>query len=378
MKKGLLVILAYILSIVALAQNRTVVTDNIQIKNSVTIAGVKINGVSQDTSVNSQSGNLLMSEGNIKNLIYNRINLKQNKINFSSALYGLPYFSNDSLFVPTLWSSNGNKLYKLTGNIGLGDTTSEAKFYVNSGVGNEAIRIGSTDQLIGNRYSVGGEYGYPALTFYSYKDDGLQRGKSSEISFLDRNGTYGYTAAVRTSDIIFNTSHNWNGSIYGVFQDTSLWIRSMQKAGATSGYANFGFNKKRPDSVLDVVGGMRFNTGFQQQNYVLTSDSLGGAQWKQPTNIFSSLYLSKTIIPVGTTGAQTINTASGKVNFSTTSDSVVITNSLATANSIIVATVMKRDSTFKSCQVSASAGQFTMYPNARATSETPVSFIIIN
>jgi hypothetical protein len=90
------------------------------------------------------------------------------------------------------------------------------------------------------------------------------------------------------------------------------------------------------------------------------------------------LQLGKVITATGTNGAQTINTTTGSVNFAIAATSLVVTNSLVTANSIIIATVASNDTTMKSVQVVAAAGSFTLYASAAATAATRVNFLITN
>lgn len=86
----------------------------------------------------------------------------------------------------------------------------------------------------------------------------------------------------------------------------------------------------------------------------------------------------KTITAAGTTGAQTINKLSGTVNFAAAATSLVVTNSLVDANSIITCNVGTNDTTMKSVSVVAGAGSFTLYANAAATAETRVNFRVTN
>lgn len=90
------------------------------------------------------------------------------------------------------------------------------------------------------------------------------------------------------------------------------------------------------------------------------------------------MQFAKTVTAAGTTGAQTINKTAGTVNFAAAATSLVVTNSLVTANSIIVCTVGTNDTTMKSVSAVAGAGSFTLYANAAATAETRVNFIVIN
>ena len=80
----------------------------------------------------------------------------------------------------------------------------------------------------------------------------------------------------------------------------------------------------------------------------------------------------------GTTGAQTINKPSGTVNFAAAATSIVVTNSLCTTSSIIIATVRTNDTTMKSVAAVPGSGSFTLYADAAATAETSVGWLIIN
>ena len=92
----------------------------------------------------------------------------------------------------------------------------------------------------------------------------------------------------------------------------------------------------------------------------------------------ANIVVDKTITASGTTGAQTINKTSGSVNFAIAATSLVVTNSLVTTSSIILATVASNDTTMKSVQAVAAAGSFTLYANAAAAAETRVNFLVFN
>lgn len=87
--------------------------------------------------------------------------------------------------------------------------------------------------------------------------------------------------------------------------------------------------------------------------------------------------VEKTIIAPDTTGAQTINKTAGRVNFAASATSLVVTNSLVTANSIIIATAATADTTgyIKSCVPT--EGTFTINVVA-PTAEMAVNWIVIN
>lgn len=92
----------------------------------------------------------------------------------------------------------------------------------------------------------------------------------------------------------------------------------------------------------------------------------------------ANIVVDKTITAVATTGNQTINKTAGSVNFAIAATSLVVTNSLVTTASVILATVASNDASMKSVQAVAAAGNFTLYSNAAATAETRVNFLVLN
>ena len=80
----------------------------------------------------------------------------------------------------------------------------------------------------------------------------------------------------------------------------------------------------------------------------------------------------------GTPGAATINKAVGKAAIALGAASVVITNSLVSAGSIVLVTAIDQDATAVNLSVLAGAGSFTVSGAAAATAATAFSFIVIN
>lgn len=80
----------------------------------------------------------------------------------------------------------------------------------------------------------------------------------------------------------------------------------------------------------------------------------------------------------GTTGAQTINKASGTVNFAASAVTLVVTNSLVTTSSLVFCTIRTNDTTAIIKNVVPAAGSFTILLDAAATAETSVGFLVIN
>ena len=127
----------------------------------------------------------------------------------------------------------------------------------------------------------------------------------------------------------------------------------------------------------DVGSGYTF---YNNQSTAATPNGVFGTS----TNPVRSIIFGKTVTAAATTGAQTINKATGSVNFAAGATSLVVTNSLAVAptsaqtGSIITATVRTNDATMKSvAAVCSSNGSFTLHANAAPTAETRVDFAII-
>lgn len=94
-------------------------------------------------------------------------------------------------------------------------------------------------------------------------------------------------------------------------------------------------------------------------------------------NIYRWKFL-RTLTTAGTTGAVTINRPYGSVNFAAAATTLVVTNSVATATSLIFVTPQTADATATSFSVTRAAGSFTITANAAATAETTVAFYVSN
>ena len=92
----------------------------------------------------------------------------------------------------------------------------------------------------------------------------------------------------------------------------------------------------------------------------------------------ANIVVDKTITPVGTTGTQTINKTAGSVNIAAGQSGMVVTNSLVTTSSIILATVATNDSAITSVKAVASTGNFSIFTNALAVAETRINFLVLN
>jgi hypothetical protein len=92
----------------------------------------------------------------------------------------------------------------------------------------------------------------------------------------------------------------------------------------------------------------------------------------------NGITVSKTITAPATTGNQEINKPAGRVNIAALGTGIVVTNSLCTANSIVLAAVATADDTAAIKSVVPASGQFTVTLTAGATAETAISFLLVN
>ena len=104
----------------------------------------------------------------------------------------------------------------------------------------------------------------------------------------------------------------------------------------------------------------------------------GSFQTDGALTVGGNVIFGKTITTAGTTGAQTINKTTGRVNFAAAATSLVVTNSLTTANSICHVTIATNDATAANEKCVTTAGSFTIYLGVAPTAETAVNFTITN
>lgn len=142
------------------------------------------------------------------------------------------------------------------------------------------------------------------------------------------------------------------------------------------------------DNALPAAGAAYRGKRYYQGNYpfysgpdhIYTCMSIGGSYfWVRDDGLATTDTAGSvaTITAAGTTGAQTINRHAGSVNFAAGATSLVVTDSLVTANSVIMATVATDDATLVSVKAIPAAGSFTLKSNAAATAETRVQFRVL-
>lgn len=148
------------------------------------------------------------------------------------------------------------------------------------------------------------------------------------------------------------------------------------KVGGTSG--------GDPATIYNVPGGASWSVGIDNSAtgdplLFSPSETVGTTPVLQMLSTgISSIVLDRTITAGGTTGNQTINKLAGTVNFAATATTLTVTNSLVTANSIILPIMRTVDTTAKSAVIVAGSGTFTITLNAAAAAELSVGWVVFN
>lgn len=106
--------------------------------------------------------------------------------------------------------------------------------------------------------------------------------------------------------------------------------------------------------------------------------STGAGSITVGTTTFTTLPLTRTITPIGTTGNVTINQIAGTVNIAAVAATATVTNSLVTANSLVLAIARTNDTTCAVKNIVPGAGSFVVNMTANCTAATSVGFIVTN
>lgn len=179
---------------------------------------------------------------------------------------------------------------------------------------------------------------------------------------LDVLGTTATTASLDAARLFNNA-----GGAGAATTKVNLLFTLNRTSGATEDIARVG------SEITDA------GTNFKGDLYFQTATN-GTATLTEKMRIKNdgSVVFPFTNTAAGTTGAQTINKISGTVNFAATASSLVLTNSLITANSIVFAIARTNDATAQVKNVVPAAGSATINLTAAATAETSVGFWVIN
>lgn len=235
---------------------------------------------------------------------------------------------------------------------------------------------------------------------------GYSLNSSDASKMIDLSGTWN-TSGVPTA-LNLNITDTASGNLSNLFNfqygTTPAFVRFQKLTGSTctlsiggtgSSLRLFEAAEANPRSCLDSSGlrlgsniFVRWTSG--SSNALGTVDvgifrnAAGVLEIDDGTNAaaYRDLKLRKLLVDAtmtagGTTGAQTINKGAGSVNFAAGNTSLVVTNSLVTTSSIILAMV-DAGSAVNVQRVVAAAGSFTIYLNTTAGAEVAVKWVVIN
>lgn len=167
----------------------------------------------------------------------------------------------------------------------------------------------------------------------------------------------------------------------------SVIIAADNRANGTH-FFGFGSYRAARDSVIgfsssDTPSGASNDTGLSRDSAGVVAVGTGAqgsaAGSLKAANVALGVGLSveATITAGGTTGAQTINKAAGSVNFAASATTLVVTNSLVTASSLVFCVVQTNDTTATIKNCVPGSGSFTITLTAAATAETRVGFFVV-
>lgn len=250
------------------------------------------------------------------------------------------------------------------GNVGIGYINPASKL----SIGSDAGYNGNLFVAAASRAANIGAFEFTNSGSASYTGQGLSlAGPNRTIEFLGSNNN-------TVDDFIFRYR---TGS--GIFANPTTGTKTFMEVGGlntsftpTSGTAIY--NILTLAGTINQTGGA---SGVTRGLYINPTIS-SAADFRAIEITAGSINVSKTITTIGTTGNQTINKLAGTVNIAAAGTTVTVTNSLVTANSIIMCTIQTNDTTAILKNVVPAAGSFVINLNAATTAETSVAFFVIN
>ena len=277
--------------------------------------------------------------------------------------------------------------------------------YYNLAFGTDALRYNTTgyyNLAFGTNALYANTTGYNNLAFGTNALYDLIPTSKQITAFADYSGTVAGTVkatsvahgltGTSTKQITGTVNYNGSKTITVIDADsfyfTATWVASETGWWSISTEGNnntaVGYNTGRgitTGSGNTILGANVTGLAAGLSNNIVLANGTGaikaqhdGTKW----TLSGDIAFDKTVTAAGTTGAQTINKTAGSVNFAAAASTLVVTNSLVSTSSIILATVAANDATLKSVAVVAAAGSFTLHANAAATAETRVNFMVIN
>lgn len=230
---------------------------------------------------------------------------------------------------------------------------------------------------LSNTTTGGNNNGCGFRTLYSTTTGGNNNAQGADA--LYNNTTGSHNTAIGDSALYSNTTGDYNtaiGRLSGYSGGVALQTHSYclylgQSARADAdGYTNsiaLGSNAVITASNQIMLGDTAVTSIVPGGNGVA---ALGSA-----AKSLKQVYFDYT--NTATVGAVTINKAAGRVNIAAAGTSVVVTNSLVTAASHVLAVISTNDTTARVTAVVPAAGSFTIYTVA-TTAQTSFDFFVVN
>lgn len=206
----------------------------------------------------------------------------------------------------------------------------------------------------------------------------------SVVQFKHILQTTSFTGSPNTSQLSNTAATGQSDAVYSVTVSSTSGDAYYRCGVAIVGFYAFGVDGSDSNNFKMVYDSNSQCTPSDGANNIFTCNS-SAFTFNVPVTTGGSLTLpsGKIILPAtmttgGTTGAQTINKASGSVNFAAVATSLVVTNSVVTTSSIVMGVIMTNDSTAVLGPIVPASGSFTIYMKTAPTAETKVGFVVYN
>lgn len=225
---------------------------------------------------------------------------------------------------------------------------------------------------------------------FTISDGGSATATGANVMLALSNSTDSgsYFVGTRSANNSIILASNWNpdtGTIPNSGRASSYIEARSQSGAGTIIFSLSASNNTQPTerARINAMGNLLVNTASDNASgsKLQVSGAISATGGITTSSILSgnSVNLSKTITPAGTTGNRTINNATGSVNMAAGATSLVVTNSLVTANSVIQCTIGTNDNDMDSVAAVAAGGSFTIYAKPLPpAAETKIFFTIIN
>lgn len=205
-------------------------------------------------------------------------------------------------------------------------------------------------------------------TFYNPANVNITGGKMNGATVGDANPKAGaFTTLTASSLFTVGSGSTTNAGLIAGYLGVS-GFGALWSTGVTPSISNYSLIA---DASTTIINGAN-TTSLRAANGTKLHVTTGGLVHA------GNMSYDMTITAPGTTGAQTINKTTGRVNFAAAATSLVVTNSLATANSICHVTKATNDATMRLGACVAAAGNITIYADVAPAAETAVNFTVTN